>query len=57
MILPLALVQVPAHDVALVPWVNLALLCFWESERRPCAQSAWSWRAWAWTAAAGVVLG
>ena len=33
MILPLALVQLPAHDVALVPWVNLALLCFWESDR------------------------
>ncbi len=33
MILPLVLVQVPAHDVALVPLVNLALLCFWESER------------------------
>src|SRR5580704_2371235 len=32
MVLPLALVQQPAHDVALVPWVNLALLCFWESE-------------------------
>jgi 4-amino-4-deoxy-L-arabinose transferase-like glycosyltransferase len=69
MILPLALAQVPAHDVALVPWVNLALLCFWESERvtttqtrsasqsgrllyRSCFKSVW-----AWTAAAGVLLG
>ena len=33
MILPLALMQLPAHDVALVPWVNLALLCFWEADR------------------------
>ena len=52
MILPLALVQLPAHDVALVPWVNLALLCFWESDRGDSPR-----RAWAWTAAAGVVLG
>ena len=42
MILPLALVQLPAHDVGLVPWVNLALLCLWESDsdgssRRACA--------------------
>jgi 4-amino-4-deoxy-L-arabinose transferase-like glycosyltransferase len=52
MILPLGLVQVPGHDVALVPLVNLALLCFWESDRgesRP--------RAWAWTSAAGLALG
>ena len=52
MILPLALVQLPAHDVALVPWVNLALLCFWEADRgRPSRQ------AWATTAAAGAMLG
>ena len=52
MILPLALVQLPGHDVALVSWVNLALLCFWESDR--CDSSRW---AWAWTATAGVPLG
>src|SRR5208282_1493953 len=52
MILPLALVQVPSHDVALVPLVNLALLCFWESD---CGGSRL--RVWAWTAAAGMVLG
>ena len=52
MILPLALVQLPAHDVALVPWVNLALLCFWESDRGEFARGgpghgprrpAWCW--------------
>ena len=32
MVLPSALVQQPAHDAALVPMVNLALLCFWESD-------------------------
>ena len=70
MILPLALVQMPAHDVALVPWVNLALLCFWESEgeRRkdeggrmkdegPFRLSPFAFRLSAWAAAAGVLLG
>ena len=52
MILPLALIQVPSHDVALVPWVNLAILCFWESE---CGHS--SRRVWGWTGAAGMMLG
>ncbi len=32
MILPVALAQAAAHDVALVPWVNLAVLLFWEAE-------------------------
>ena len=52
MILPLALVQLPGHDVALVLWANLGLFCFWESD------GGHSWRrCWAWTAAAGVALG
>ncbi|MGD0896699.1 MAG: glycosyltransferase family 39 protein [Thermoguttaceae bacterium] len=33
MILPAALAQAPAHDVALVPWVVLSLLLFWEADR------------------------
>ena len=75
MILPLALVQLPAHDVALVPLVNLALICFWESEccggkkgiapicaQHPVGRSGkwglWPFsRDWAWSAAAGMVLG
>ncbi len=52
MILPTALVQLPDCDAALVTWVNLALLCFWESDRSRLQR-----RAWAWTGAAGVVLG
>ena len=52
MVLPLALVQQPAHDAALVPLVNLALLCFWESEGAGPSR-----RAWVWTAAAGLFLG
>ncbi len=52
MFLPVALVQLPTHDVALVFWINLALLCFWESDRGGSQR-----RAWTWSVAAGVVLG
>jgi 4-amino-4-deoxy-L-arabinose transferase-like glycosyltransferase len=70
MVMPLALVQVPAHDVALVPWVNLAVLCFWEADRaayvikarRASEADARLPRSrvglvWLWTALAGFVLG
>jgi 4-amino-4-deoxy-L-arabinose transferase-like glycosyltransferase len=70
MVLPLALVQSPAHDVALVPWVNLALLCFWEADRaaffvqiRGASQDKRIpsrtplLRPWAWAALAGFLLG
>jgi 4-amino-4-deoxy-L-arabinose transferase-like glycosyltransferase len=33
MILPTALAQAASHDVALIPWINLALLALWESQR------------------------
>ena len=52
MILPIVLVQLPDCDAALVAWVNLAMLCFWESDRGGSSR-----RAWAWTVAAGLVLG
>src|SRR5580704_6619305 len=59
MVFPLVLTQLPAHDVALVPWINLALLCLWEADR--CAGSTGFSRnagpAWFWTALCGVVLG
>ena len=32
-ILPTALAQAASHDVALIPWINLALLLLWESEK------------------------
>jgi 4-amino-4-deoxy-L-arabinose transferase-like glycosyltransferase len=51
MVLPLALVQMTTHDVALIPWVNLTLLCFWESDGVSAR------RTWAYTGAAGVLLG
>jgi 4-amino-4-deoxy-L-arabinose transferase-like glycosyltransferase len=31
-ILPTALAQAASHDVALIPWINLTLLMFWEAE-------------------------
>ena len=42
MILPLVLVQLPAHDAALVPWINLALLFLWESENGGSSRRAWA---------------
>ncbi len=51
-ILPLALAQSAVHDVALVPWTNIALLAFWESRRSDTAKSSWRW-----TLLAGVMLG
>ncbi|MBN2580459.1 MAG: glycosyltransferase family 39 protein [Pirellulales bacterium] len=35
MILPVALAQAAAHDVALIPEINLALLLFWQWEHKP----------------------
>lgn len=52
LILPTILVQVPVHDVALIPWVNLAILAFWEAERAEARRT----RVLA-TLAAGLVLG
>ncbi len=34
-ILPTALAQAASHDVALIPWINLALLLLWESGKGP----------------------
>ncbi|HID75703.1 MAG TPA: glycosyltransferase family 39 protein [Planctomycetaceae bacterium] len=52
MVLPTALSQCAAHDVALVPWVNLGILAFWEADR------AAGWRAKAGlTVVAGLVVG
>jgi 4-amino-4-deoxy-L-arabinose transferase-like glycosyltransferase len=52
MLIPLALSQVASHDVALVPWVNLAILLFWEADRAPTAR-----RRWTITLGTGIVLG
>jgi 4-amino-4-deoxy-L-arabinose transferase-like glycosyltransferase len=52
MILPTTLAQAAAHDVALIPFVNLAILGFWESDRATSRR-----RAWGCTLATGVALG
>ena len=52
MIVPTALAQCPAPDVALVPAINLAILLFWEADRAATRR-----RAAACTVAIGVLLG
>jgi hypothetical protein len=39
-ILPTAMAQAASHDVALIPWVNLAILLLWEAERAVARQAA-----------------
>ena len=51
MILPTALAQLPVHDVALVPCVNLAIVGLWEARR------AAGWRWLGAVLGAGVMLG
>ncbi len=51
-IMPTALAQVPVHDVALVPWVCLALLFFWEADRATTTRGRW-----VCVAAVGLFLG
>ncbi|MEZ6061584.1 MAG: glycosyltransferase family 39 protein [Planctomycetaceae bacterium] len=43
MIIPLSLAQAAAHDVALVPWTNLALLCLFETERSARRSGQFLW--------------
>lgn len=52
MFIPLSLAQAAVHDVALVPWTNLALLCLWETE-----QSTTRGRQLRWMAGAACMFG
>ena len=52
MFLPLVLAQAAVHDVALVPWTNLALLCLWEMELATSLR-----RQLGWLAATACMLG
>jgi len=45
MFIPLALAQAAVHDVALVPWTNLALLCLWEMEKAASVRRRYTWLA------------
>ena len=43
LVLPIVLAQAAAHDIALVPWLNLLVLCFWEQERATDMSKRWHW--------------
>lgn len=45
MFIPLAIAQAAVHDVALVPWTNLTLLCLWETERATARRQQYQWLA------------
>ncbi|MEZ6129358.1 MAG: glycosyltransferase family 39 protein [Planctomycetaceae bacterium] len=45
MTIPLALAQAAVHDVALVPWTNLAMLSLWETERAFTTRRRYLWLA------------
>ncbi len=52
MIVPVALMEVPVHDIAIVPFVNAALLAFWRAARAARHRQVLSW-----SAVAGMALG
>jgi len=52
MVLPTALAQAAAHDVALVPWVNLSVLLFWELDHAGSRRTSF-----VCTLAVGILLG
>jgi 4-amino-4-deoxy-L-arabinose transferase-like glycosyltransferase len=56
LVLPVVLTQSPAHDIALVPWINLLVLCFWEQEQAASTASRWKWVAGATTCVALALL-
>ncbi len=45
MFLPLVMAQAATHDVALVPWTNLAILCLWEAESSSSRRQLIGWLA------------
>jgi 4-amino-4-deoxy-L-arabinose transferase-like glycosyltransferase len=52
MLVPIGLMEVPVHDIALVPFVNVALLAFWRASRAAATS-----RVLLWSAGAGLALG
>ena len=55
MLVPMALMQSPVHDIALVPFINVALLAFWRAAR--ASDTARIANVLVWSALAGVALG
>ncbi|HQZ66173.1 MAG TPA: glycosyltransferase family 39 protein, partial [Planctomycetaceae bacterium] len=45
MFLPLVMAQAATHDVALVPWTNLAILCLWATETSSTRRQQVGWLA------------
>src|SRR3954452_7692813 len=43
LVLPAILTQSPAHDVALVPFINLFILSFWELKTATSERRRWTW--------------
>src|SRR4051794_20092939 len=43
LVLPAILTQSPAHDVALVPFINLFILSFWEQKTATSEKRRWTW--------------
>jgi 4-amino-4-deoxy-L-arabinose transferase-like glycosyltransferase len=43
LVLPAVLTQSPAHDIALVPFINLFMLSYWEQESSIGARRRWIW--------------
>ncbi len=43
LVLPVMLTQSPAHDIALVPAINLLAICFWEEGRATSVRMRWSY--------------
>ncbi len=56
LVLPVMLTQSPAHDIALVPAINLLAICFWEQERATTRGELWRWLAGGAVCVAAAVL-
>ena len=48
--------QMPVHDLALVPFTNGALLAFWRAARSPRAAACWRGRSLAGVCLGGAIL-
>ena len=52
MLVPMALAEVPVHDIALVPFTSCAVLALWRASRAPTTVSSMGW-----SLGAGIALG